>query len=322
MEVAVAVLQKSDGSFLLAQRPQGKVYAGYWEFPGGKVEPGESVQQALVRELHEELGIKVITAYPWRTRGGADPHATVRLKFFRITHWQGEPHGLENQALRWQSPFDLTVAPMLPANIPILRALQLPMHYAISNVAELGIQEFLKRLQQALDNGLRLLQIREKDFTRLELKKLAQQIVHLAHAHHAQVLINQDVELAREIGADGVHLTSAQLMSLKTRSHLEHPGLAWCAASCHNENELLQANALGLDFVVLGPVLPTRSHTGAPHLGWTTFATLAARSAIPVYALGGLRYNDLENAQQHGAHGVALLSQAWGNTEQVASTHG
>ncbi len=311
IEVAAAVLQKPDGTFLLAQRPPEKPYAGYWEFPGGKVEPEESVQQALVRELHEELGIQVITAYPWLTREFTYPHATVRLRFFRITHWQGEPSGLENQDLRWQSPFDLTVTPMLPANIPILRALQLPMHYAISNVAELGIKEFLKRLQQAMDNGLRLLQIREKNLSYPELKKLAQQIVNLAHAHHAQVLINQNVELAREIGADGVHLTSAQLMSMSTRSHshLEYPGLAWCAASCHNENELLQANALGLDFVVLGPVLPTRSHTGAPHLGWPAFTTLAAHSAIPVYALGGLRYNDLENAHQHGAHGVALLSQ-------------
>lgn len=309
IEVAVAVLQKSDGTFLLAQRPPGKYYAGYWEFPGGKIEHRESVQQALVRELHEELGIQVITAYPWLTREFTYPHATVRLRFFRITHWQGEPSGRENQDLRWQSPFDLTVAPMLPANIPILRALQLPMHYAISNVAELGIKEFLKRLQQALDSGLRLLQIREKTMPYLELKKTAQQIINLAHAHHAQVLINQDVDLAREIGADGVHLTSAQLMSTSTRSHFEHPGLAWCAASCHNETELLQANALGLDFVVLGPVLPTRSHTGAPHLGWPTFATLAAHSAIPVYALGGLRYDDLENAHQYGAHGVALRSQ-------------
>ncbi|MEQ1813421.1 MAG: Nudix family hydrolase [Candidatus Nitrotoga sp.] len=309
IEVAAAVLQKSDGTFLLTQRPPGKSYAGYWEFPGGKIEPEESVQQALVRELHEELGIQVITAYPWLTREFTYPHATVRLKFFRVTQWHGEPSGRENQYLRWQSPFNLTVAPVLPANIPILRALQLPVHYAISNVAELGIQEFLKRLQQALDNGLRLLQIREKNLPYPELKKLAQQIIDLAHAHHAQVLINQDIELAREIGADGVHLTSAQLMSLSTRSHLAHPGLEWCAASCHNENELLQANALGLDFVVLGPVLPTRSHTGAPHLGWPAFATLAANSAIPVYALGGLKYNDLENAHQHGAHGVALLSQ-------------
>lgn len=309
IEVAAAVLQKSDGTFLLAQRPSGKVYAGYWEFPGGKVEPGESVQQALVRELHEELGIQVATAYPWLTREFTYPHATVRLKFFRITHWQGEPTGQENQNLRWQSPFDLTVAPLLPANIPILRALQLPMHYAISNVAELGVEEFLRRLQRALDNGLRLLQIREKTLPRLELKKIAQQIVNLAHAHHAQVLINQDVELAREIGADGVHLTSAQLMNLSTCSHWEQSDLAWCAASCHNENELLQANALGLDFVVLGPVLPTRSHMGTPHLGWPTFATLAAHSAIPVFALGGLSYNDLENAHQHGAHGIALRSQ-------------
>jgi len=306
IEVAAAVLQKSDGTFLLAQRPPGKPYAGYWEFPGGKIEAAESAQQALARELHEELGIKITTAHPWLTREFTYPHATVRLKFFRVTQWQGEPHGLENQSLRWQSPFDLSVTPMLPANIPILRALQLPAIYAISNAATLGQAEFLQRLQHALNQGLRLLQVREKNMSRPELKKFAQEIIEMAHTHHAQVLINSDIKLAQEIGADGVHLSGAQLMSIATR-----PDLAWCAASCHNEIELRQANQIGIDFAVLSPVLATRSHPGAAHLGWPTFATLAAQSIMPIYALGGMRYDDLEDAQLHGAHGVALLSQAW-----------
>lgn len=306
IEVAAAVIQKTDGSFLLAQRPPGKPYAGYWEFPGGKIAQGESAEQALARELREELGIQVIAAYPWLTREFTYSHATVRLKFFRVTHWQGEPHGLENQTICWQSPHHLTVTPMLPANIPILRALQLPILYAISNVAALGGENFLVRLKLALENGLRLLQVREKNMPRSELKKLAQEIIDLAHTHHAQVLINQDIDLALEVGADGVHLTSAQLMSMNTR-----PNLEGCAASCHNEIELHHANKLGLDFVVLGPVLPTRSHPDSPPLGWQKFSALAASSTIPVYALGGLNYNDLEIAQQHGAHGIALLSQAW-----------
>ena len=306
IEVAAAVIQKKDDTFLLAQRPLGKPYAGYWEFPGGKIEQGESAQQALARELHEELGIQITTAYPWLVREFTYPHATVRLKFFRVTHWQGEPHGLENQSLRWQSPFDLSVSPMLPANIPILRALQLPAIYAISKAAILGQPEFLLRLQHALSQGLRLLQVREKNMSRPALKKFAQEIIAMAQAHQARVLINSDIELAQEIDADGVHLSSAQLMSIATR-----PNLKWCAASCHNAAELQRANELGLDFVVLSPVLATRSHPGAPHLGWQAFASCAAQSAIPVYALGGLGSHDLATACQHGAHGVALLSQAW-----------
>ncbi len=294
------------GSFLLAQRPEGKAYAGYWEFPGGKVEAGETLLHALERELHEELGIKIATAYPWLTRVHVYTHATVRLNFFRITVWQGELHGKENQQLSWQTPANLTVSPVLPANIFILRALQLPPLYAISNAAELGSEKFLERLQVALENGLKLVQMREPDLSREAMRELSLRAVKLAHTYGAQVLINSDIELANEIGADGVHLNSIQLAACNSR-----PNVTWCAASCHNADELQRANNLGFDFVVLSPVLPTRSHPDATHLGWQTFSSMAANSAIPVYALGGLCCDDIEKAWQHGAHGIAMLRQAW-----------
>jgi len=306
VEVAVAVIQQPDGHFLMAQRPQGKVYAGYWEFPGGKVEAGESPYYALVRELHEELGIEVETAYPWLTRVFTYPHATVRLNFFRVTNWLGEPHGREGQVLSWQHLPELTVKPILPANDPILRALQLPHLYAISNATELGVEVFIQRLQQALDNGLRLLQIREKGWSRTELKDFAMRSIKLAHASGARVLLNEDIELAKELGADGVQLTGAQLAACTKR-----PDVELCAASCHNAEELKLAAELELDFVLLSPVLPTKSHPGAAHLGWEKFAELASASAIPVYALGGLQLDDMERAWIKGAHGIALLRQAW-----------
>ena len=102
VEVAAAVLQRPDNSFLLAQRPPDKIWAGYWEFPGGKIEPGETPYHALVRELREELGITVETAYPWLTRVYTYPHATVRLNFFRVTAWSGELHPHEGQQFAWQ----------------------------------------------------------------------------------------------------------------------------------------------------------------------------------------------------------------------------
>jgi 8-oxo-dGTP diphosphatase len=114
VEVAAAVIQRPDGAFLLAQRPPGKVYAGYWEFPGGKAEPGEPAAQALSRELHEELGIDVETAYPWITRVFSYPHGTVRLWFFRVVSWKGEPHPREEQAIAWQRAGDAMLSPMLP----------------------------------------------------------------------------------------------------------------------------------------------------------------------------------------------------------------
>ncbi|HQS59122.1 MAG TPA: Nudix family hydrolase [Gallionellaceae bacterium] len=304
--VSVAVLQRPDGAFLMARRPEGKAYSGYWEFPGGKVEAGETSHHALTRELHEELGIEVITAYPWLTRVFTYPHATVHLNFFRVTRWQGEPHGREGQLLSWQRLPELTVAPVLPANDPIMRALQLPHLYAISNATELGTEVFIQRLQLALNNGLRLLQIREKGWERPALRELALRSIELAHAAGARVLINGDADLAREVGADGVQLTGSQLAVCR-----ERPNFGLCAASCHSAAELKHAAELELDFALLSPVLPTKSHPGAAHLGWDAFAAMARESSMPVYALGGLQKRDMETAWQSGAHGIALLRQAW-----------
>jgi 8-oxo-dGTP diphosphatase len=306
VEVAAAVLQRPDGAFLLAQRPSDKIWAGYWEFPGGKIEPGESPYYALVRELREELGVVVVTAYPWVTRVFAYPHATVRLNFFRVTSWTGELHPHEGQEFSWQRVPDVTVSPVLPANDPILRALQLPALYAISNANELGEAKFMERLEEALNNGLRIVQLREKVYSRESLRGLAMKILPLIRNHDALLLINSDIELAQEIGADGVQLTAKQLDELP-----ERPDVQWCAASCHNAKELRQAERLGCDFALLSPVLATKSHSGMPHLGWEKFSAIAAGSAIPVYALGGLTHADMHTAWQHGAHGIALLRQAW-----------
>jgi 8-oxo-dGTP diphosphatase len=198
------------------------------------------------------------------------------------------------------------VSPLLPANAPILRALELPSLYAISNVQELGEEEFMRRLEAALRKGLRLVRLREKDYSREALRELALKMLSLIRQHDTRLLINADIALAQEVGADGVQLTGAQLAGLRVR-----PAVEWCAASCHNAEELRRAEALGCDFALLSPVLPTQSHPGAPHLGWENFAAIVAGSSIPVYALGGLTHDDMQTAWQHGAHGISLLRQAW-----------
>jgi 8-oxo-dGTP diphosphatase len=297
---------RGDGRFLLGQRPAGKVYAGYWEFPGGKVEPGEAPVDALKRELSEELGIEVVRAYPWLTRDYDYAHAAVRLRFFRVVRWSGELHGRENQRFSWQLPDAISVDPLLPANAPILRALRLPAVYAITNAAELGEREFLERLERALAQGLKLLQVREKAMSGDPGLRFAAEVVRLDHAHGARVLLNGNAGLVQRIGADGVHLTSAQLRQLEQRPASELVG-----ASCHDAEELARAQALGSDFVVLGPVKPTPSHPGAPGIGWHAFAALLKDCTLPVYALGGLKPVDLETAWDRGAHGISMMRGAW-----------
>lgn len=119
-EVAVGVLIQPDGSFLLTSRPQGKVYEGYWEFPGGKLEAGETVAQALRRELEEELGIHIGAVHPWKSEVVDYPHALVRLNFCKVFDWQGELQMRENQSFAWQQ-LPVQVVPVLPGTVPLLQ---------------------------------------------------------------------------------------------------------------------------------------------------------------------------------------------------------
>lgn len=307
VDVAVAVLIRSDGAALLAQRPETKVYAGYWEFPGGKIEPGEPVREALRREIREELGIEIECAYPWITRVFVYPHAKVRLHFYRVYAWRGEPRAVEHQAIAWQRPDAIELDPLLPANGPVIRSLMLPSEYAITRAGEIGLEPLLSRLEARLRGGLKLIQIREKTLAPRTAAEFAQRVVALAHAHGAKVLVNSDSALAREIGADGVHLTAEQLRNATAR-----PDFPLCGASCHSSEELQRAEALRVDFAVLGPVRATPSHPDAVPLGWERFREIAADAAVPVYALGGIVPRDLEQALSCGAHGIAMVRGSWG----------
>lgn len=305
VDVAVAVLQRPDGRVLLAERPAGKPWAGYWEFPGGKIEAGESSLQALTRELREELGIDIDRASPWISFEYAYPERRVRLHFYRVTAWHGTPHGREAQRMSWENPQTVGVDPLLPANEAVLRALNLPSIYAITNAARLGVEPFMERLRAALDRGVRLIQVREPGLANDALQEFARRVVSAARPYGARVLVNGDADLARRAGADGVHLQAGQLLQL------DAPPAGLWAASCHNAAELARAAQLGAGFVVLSPVLPTLTHPGAAGMGWMQFAQLTRGYPLPVYALGGMRPELLDTAMQHGAHGIALLSGIW-----------
>lgn len=320
---AVGVIQRDNGLVLLAERPVGKPWAGYWEFPGGKIEKNETPEQALKRELQEELGITVTSFYPWLTRsfdyaakydatGQLEALAkTVKLHFFIVTEWEGEPFGLENQTISWQNPEKVAVAPMLPANAPILTALSLPFIYAITNLSELGEDLFFERLKIALENGLMMIQVREKQLSNADLKLFVEHIIEVAAPYQAKVFvsshsIHSDLNLLHELNATGVHFTAQHLMQLQQK-----PDGVLCGASCHNSQELARAEALALDYVMLSPVQVTLSHADANPLGWDQFSDLIAGCSLPVYALGGMQATDLHIARSYGAHGVAMQRSVW-----------
>lgn len=305
VEVAAAVIERPDGSFLMASRPEGKAYAGWWEFPGGKVEAGETPRHALERELREELGIQVTEAWPWINRSFVYPHAHVMLRFFRVTAWEGVPHPHEGQVLAWTRAHAPEVEPILPANGPILKGLQLPLEYAISAASDLGEDGLLRRLEQRLAQGLGFVQLREKALSPEAFARLAREVAHRCREHGALLAVNGDASLAATLGV-GLHLTSAQLMTMTQR-----PDLEWVGASCHDPAELARAAELGLDWVVLAPILPTASHPDARPLGWQTLADWVRDYPVPVFALGGMKPADLAKARQMGAHGIAMRGAAW-----------
>ncbi len=321
-DVAVAVFITADGRFLLSSRPHGKAYAGYWEFPGGKLEPGESVRDALVRELEEELNVVIDECTPWFSFKMTYPHATVRLRTWRVTAWHGADqrgmHGMEGQSFCWQRLNDIAVSPVLPGCLPIFRALSLPTTYTITNASEQGAESYLQHLRASWGNHAangtpdgafvssdsahkHLIQIREKNMPEAALRQFATDVTAIARQHNALVLVNSDVELALAVGADGVQLTGNQLARLTAR-----PPLAWVGASAHSRDDVLRAAELKCDFVVVGSVKPTDSHPGQAPLGWPAFAEMVRDSPIPAFAIGGLLPSDFNQAAAHGAHGIAM----------------
>lgn len=303
VHVAVAVLRDREGRVLCTQRLPHQHLAGLWEFPGGKLEPGESLADGLRREIHEELGVVVGGIAPLLRIEHRYPEKTVLLDTWRVLDWRGEPHGREGQPLRWQHPDDMQAEEFPAADVPIIAALRLPSRYVISPdlVSATAIDPFVAG---ARAGNARLLQVRLKTAPQLALPLLA---ALRAALPRARVLVNSDTLAVLPSGSealfDGVHLTAAALAELPARP----AGL--CAASCHDARELARAFALGLNFATLSPVRATVSHPDAAALGWDLFSELAATAGLPVYALGGMRGDeDVAVAIAHGAIGIAGIS--------------
>lgn len=308
LRVAAAVIVGPDGRILISRRPDHVHQGGLWEFPGGKVEPGEGIEAALGRELHEELGIEVRHARPLIRVHHDYGDRAVLLDVWRVEAFSGEPHGREGQPVTWVAPELLSDYAFPAANTPILRAASLPDRYLITPEPDADEGIFLARLEAALARGVTLVQFRCRRRTGAAWRDLAARTIELTHRHRARVLLNGEPALAAELGADGAHLTARRLMACRERPLA---GGYWLGASCHNTGELAQAQAIGADFAVLSPVLPTPSHPDAVPLGWEEFHRLTDPCAIPVYALGGMTSADLDTAWRHGAQGIAAIRTLW-----------
>ena len=303
VEVAAAVFlrQGANGTeYLLAQRPVDKVYAGYWEFPGGKVEPGETLREALIREIEEELGATVEQAWPWLSRQFTYPHATVRLKFFQVESWRGELRPLEHSGIVWvRLGDDPPVEPVLPANGPILRALALPRHCCILD-ATAPLADQLSRTPLPQNEQRRLVRV-----SRLSAAPAAQTAQldalrdFIARNADVEMLVDDDLAAARAIGAHGIHLSEATLRRTDIR-----PDLTWVSASCRDVRDLDHAITLGVDFVAFPAPDSGIGMDGGNSREWDNFATLIERAPMPVFIENAPPALALAAVHRYGVHGL------------------
>lgn len=314
VNVAAGILIKPNGKLLLTQRPQGKPWAGWWEFPGGKIEAGETPQQALQRELNEEIGITVTQASPWVNYKHNYDKALVNLYFFKVTEWRDKARGLENQQLAWIDPNKPTpIDPVLPATLPPLRWIKLQQRYLITSInAYNKLPVYLHQLQNALEQGIQMVQFREPVWAanktdQQDLFKAFKAVLALCRRHKAICLVNSVHPESWWQMADGVHLRANDATALAASGYTNPLGTNYVGISAHNEAELLTAQKINADFAVVGHVLNTPSHPNEPAMGWDQFAALSRQANMPVFAIGGQSEATLRHALESGAQGIAAI---------------
>jgi len=312
VHVAVAVIINEADEVCITLRHRDSHQGGLWEFPGGKIEPNENIEQALTREIKEELGLEIKTSRPLITINHDYADRKVCLHVQRVLAYQGLAHGAEGQQLKWLPLKQLSSHEFPAANQPIITAVQLPEKYLITGKFS-DEDEFLAKLLAALDDGIRLVQLRLKpgNLAVEKVPALIRQTSSLCEQAGAKLLFNVPSEYLASVDLsgivfDGYHTDSKTLNSLSQR-----PEGRLFSASCHNEKELLKAIKLGADFAVLSPVQKTTSHPDMAAMGWQKFSDLLEICPMPVYALGGVSAKDVPQACSHGAQGVAAISAFW-----------
>ena len=306
IHVIAAVIRDAQNRILIAKRPDHVHLGGLWEFPGGKLESDEARFDGLVRELHEELGISVTEARPLLDIHHDYPDKSVRLDVWLVTDFEGEAHGAEGQPVRWVAASELDEYDFPAANAPIVRAAQLPVTYLITPDV-LDEAELFAGLRRAREAGVRMVQLRQTGLDGQAYEALAERVV-AEFGDDFLWMLKGDVVPA--FAGAGWHLTSRQLRQMWERGG---PSLEHCllAASCHDAEELAMAAEIGVDFVTLSPVLPTATHPDAHPLGWERAREMIESVNTPVYLLGGLGLQELPQALEAGAQGIAAIRGLW-----------
>lgn len=307
VEVAIGLLKKAD-SVCLSQRQSHQHLADHWEFPGGKIEANETPERALQREFAEELGVQTenwqfLMTVPWHY-----DTVSVRLHVFITDQFSGEVHGKEGQKIEWCPLASLDQKDFPPANRGILTALRLTDIY-LSIGAYRDADDCLDRFRQALEQGIRLAQFKYKDQPEEEWLALASDLCDLAHQYQAKLLLNASLEMVQKVSqADGLQLSSKQ-----AKQHQNRPVSAekLLSVSAHNLDEMQAALDLEADFLQLSPINATSAHPDLQAIGWEQLKVWLDEVPIPVYALGGMKPQDIEAARAQGAQGVALTRGIW-----------
>jgi 8-oxo-dGTP diphosphatase len=305
--VAVGLLKQKQ-CVLMAKRSSDKPLAGYWEFPGGKLESGEIPYDALVRELQEELGVVDIDATAWLVLTHSYEHIKVTLHFFLVHAWRNEPTGLEGQELQWLNVIEPKPdnsgndIEHLPANKSLIKWLSLPDECTVTPMSVVDWntwQSYLERWHGRTHSTIKRL---------LHYRMIGEGLIENATwFEKTQVMVSSRHPESWWQLVSGVHLTAEDLKHRGVRPK----DYAWCSASCHNKEDMLLAKQQGIDYVLLGHVKATNSHPNSEALGWQQWQTLASMAGCPTFAIGGLTSSDRGRALSHGGHGVALLGAAW-----------
>lgn len=307
VHVAVGVVIDEHNRVLVSLRAKQAHQGGLWEFPGGKCEPGETIEEALRRELHEELGIDVLRDAPLCKISHDYGDKRVLLEVRRVLSFAGEPIGREGQAVRWMAVNSLEPALFPAANGPIIRRIQLADRIAITGSAA-NNAAFALQFERLVALGPPLIHFRQPGLSDEDFQTRARSALTLCRAHGIPLAINTAPARFAAIGGDGLHVSSTILRQLASRPV---PAQVMFSASCHCVEELHMAAALDADYVLLSPIGLTGSHPEQPPLGWERCAALISAVTVPIYTLGGMTAADIPKALALGAAGIAAISAFW-----------